>query len=165
MSDALNALVEERIFGRKILGTAACGWSQDGSGLHVLESATDPDITDMLSVYAHPSWNGEKCADDVVIGGVPACWLSVVRDYSTDIAAAWEVVEKTLAWREDVRFCIYLGCACRPTAQFFVVNTGTDLALAHATTAPLAICLAALCAVGVTESEIEAARNQTKGPQ
>lgn len=80
-----------------------------------------------------------------------------IKPYSTRLGPAWEVVEKVLEFRKDTRFSIYFGCELRPTARFFVVATGADLALEHAATVPLAICLAALRAVGVDENTIQEA--------
>lgn len=65
-----------------------------------------------------------------------------VPNYSTDIAAAWEVVEKL---HEDFAFtCEYVG-------HLYVVQlwSNTKKVIASADTVPLAICRAALKAVNV----------------
>jgi hypothetical protein len=81
--------------------------------------------------------------------GVPA--------YSTDIAAAWEVVEKLQAanpfWEtagNESFMAFYLAPALDVTKGRvdWAANFGDDRTLAYGTTAPLAICLAALKAVG-----------------
>lgn len=86
------------------------------------------------------------------VGGVERKWPTehgiMCRYYTTDIAAAWEVVERMeqLGWRFDLS-----------TYQAFTMMTGVDFehitsdGLAEATceTAPEAICVAALRAVGV----------------
>lgn len=75
-------------------------------------------------------------------------WYEQVPDYSTDIARAWEVVEKMKN---------YLFVCGRTDdgiweAYFFPVNSGIGkLSEAHGDTAPSAICRAALKAMGVTE--------------
>lgn len=71
------------------------------------------------------------------------CWRETPH-FSTDISAAWEVVEMVYAkWNGRVRATILRddgGCYCK-----FVALTGHGIVgSAHADTAPLAICLAAL---------------------
>jgi len=72
----------------------------------------------------------------------------LIPNYSTDIARAWEVVEKMKN---------YLFVCGRTDdgiweAYFFPVNSGIGkLSEAHGDTAPSAICRAALKAMGVTE--------------
>ena len=94
--------------------------------------------------------------------------------YSTDIASAWEVVENMRERRPLVNL-MNDGWHCRMKVDGLdeeVYIDGQAVAFTqpsvHANgcdTAQLAICLAALRAVGVSESEIEAARNQTKGTE
>lgn len=65
--------------------------------------------------------------------------------YSTDISAAWQVVEKLIAdhWEPAIDFEKQRGQWC---AEF---SDGTIIMRSFADTATLAICLAALKAVGV----------------
>lgn len=89
-----------------------------------------------------------------------------IKPYSTDIASAWEVWSNPIVRmhveyimpsidHEDGRL-MHWCCAVRFNKdRFGCVHNNPAMAL----------CEAALRAVGVTESEIEAARNQTKGTQ
>ena len=69
--------------------------------------------------------------------------------YSTDIAAAWEVVEKLRATGEfcciDVRHPIHEPIEC----AFYKVASDHKPLIGVGDTAPHAICLAALKAIGV----------------
>lgn len=75
------------------------------------------------------------------------CWREP-KPYSTDIAAAWEVLEKYLAEGNDIElmYCKEYGCwnACL-----------VDIAAENGDTAPLAICLAALKAKGIDTRDLE----------
>lgn len=79
-----------------------------------------------------------------IIRGAP--YPECPRHYSTDIAAAWEVVEKDDGWGHDWRVKRWVSsskpysCTAERTAD------GQNF-YAEAETAPLAICLAALKAV------------------
>lgn len=69
------------------------------------------------------------------------------RPYSTDIAAAWEVVEKIGLFTDKQLVLAHDGqnwIICEE-----VTPAGCQMILASADTAPLAICLAALNACGV----------------
>lgn len=115
-----------------------------------------------------PCGNPTMFARGAGLKGYPA------KPYSTYIAEAWEVVEKMRERRPLVNLMndgwhcrmkvegldeeVYIDGQAVAFTQPSVHSNGCD-------TAPLAICLAALRAVGVSESEIEAARNQTKGTQ
>ena len=77
-----------------------------------------------------------------------------IAEYSTNIAAAWEVVEKL---RQQYPLTKLVAKPHGPAAwqcEFFYSSDGRltlpacDIHLAEADTAPLAICLAALKAVG-----------------
>lgn len=73
----------------------------------------------------------------------------VAQPYSTDIAAAWEVVEKLDLFGKRDMF-IYKNWRGKYSIDETVdAGMGTrDIAIAEADTAPQAICLAALKAVG-----------------
>lgn len=79
-----------------------------------------------------------------------------VLNYSTDISAAWGVAQHVVSERH-VRFATLEGSHTRPFAEFFDVSTGNQRFSASENTMPLAICIAALRAVGVEESEIQEA--------
>ena len=67
--------------------------------------------------------------------------------YSTSISAAWEVVEKM-----DQRKYTWLMNPQGSTVHCSFMDNGNPVGNAQADTAPLAICLAALKAVGHTEA-------------
>jgi len=113
----LDALVEKRIFGRK--------W--------VLHQYVKVNGT----VHATPTWLLlGQCPSDPPWGTVPA---QVPPPRSTDIGAAWEVVEAFAAngWRPWVRRADNGTWLCRMTRKLHYWNAQAD-------TAPHAICLAAL---------------------
>lgn len=87
--------------------------------------------------------NGARYAEDPRWNDGSPRWLP---HYSTSITDAWVVVDEVLE-KPAVRFSIYFGDHCKPTARFFHVPTGEDLAMCSGETAPLAICLAALAAL------------------
>lgn len=160
----LDALVAERIMGLQVLPEF----------LHAKRYPTgDPPCLDSLQdarneygLGKHPFFVSPDCGcedldktDPFELGdGGPHPWRDLPRFhghaalcpefvplYSTDIAAAWSVVERMreLGWRLNLDdFCF------RYTALFS--NSAGDHASAHGSlTAPYAICLAALRAVGV----------------
>jgi hypothetical protein len=102
-------------------------------------------------IYDSRSWNSDNCDCKPWSKSYDAEYPDF-KPYSTNIAAAWEVVEKLdrRFWPEIRRIddgswcCEIVGRGDTP-AQ---VSPG-PLALEYAPTAPLAICLAALKAVGV----------------
>jgi len=149
MSHKLDAMVAERVMGVNPIITLEV--SNDGGKSSAFGNGDWS--TRFVDVHA---WLAEKQSRGLMKDYCVVDWKHYPR-YSTDIAAAWEVVDSVLKLRDDVRFSIYFGCLCKPTARFFVVASGADLALCFADTAPLAICLAALRAVGVTKAEIEEA--------
>lgn len=72
--------------------------------------------------------------------------------YSTDIATAWEVIEKMIKYNPfwEQKNCIDFHLS--PTSPpGWTCNFGDDTTRVYADTAPEAICLAALRAVGVLE--------------
>lgn len=155
----IDAMVAERVMGIKVLGTAHCWISGDDGRMSVANSLEACYGTAEHPVYAEPSYDGEACADEVVIGGVPACWLAVVPFYSTDIGAAWEVVEKIRERKDKNGGSVTCHVIDRVT-EWHCDITSDDLridVLGTGDTAPLAICLAALRAVGVDEAEIQEA--------
>lgn len=85
-------------------------------------------------------WNGEPFYVVTQDGHISAYRLAA---YSTDIAAAWEVVEKMRERRAD----FYIRFVSTWTVEFDSV-AGDYNGYTDGDTAPLAICLAALKAVG-----------------
>lgn len=69
--------------------------------------------------------------------------------YSSDISAAWAVVDKMRAMGWDVSICGDNGWGC----TFYTITEGHEKYIGpiNSATAPLAICLTALKAVGVIE--------------
>ena len=105
----------------------------------------------------------------------PLCLVEIVQHYSTDIAAAWQVVEElrhtrhwcvllTVSSVHGHQGCIIadLGAALYPIralvehihfTEFLWDNAAISLVAVNAETVALAICRAALHMVGVTEVE------------
>lgn len=81
--------------------------------------------------------------------------LYFLKKYSTDIAAAWEVVEKMIEETEQDKDPMVFTLDIHPhrqlnwDADFTSVYMGGGHGYANADTAPLAICLAALKARGI----------------
>ena len=136
MSDALNALVA-----KKVMGWVA-GPRQGG-------------------VHVNRSWKNYRLPNSREIVATTESFSP-----STDISSAWEVWSNPIVRRhveyimpsidhEDGRL-MHWCCAVRFNKdRFGCVHNNPAMAL----------CEAALRAVGVSESEIDVARNQTKGPQ
>lgn len=128
----LDMLVAERIMGCKVLRATDTGLSQD-------------------EYERRRRWDGGRCG----CPGTPhndsddeGCyeWL---REYSTDIAAAWTVIEKLKNENNYVEVISIVGdkrWICRWRVNGAIYGAGAE-------TAPHAICLAALRAVGVDLSK------------
>lgn len=78
--------------------------------------------------------------------------------YSTDIAAAWRVVEKIKNITPECE--IVWDCTMKYWEVTWEYTEDRYARFASAETAPLAICIAALRAVGVSQDEIDAAMKQ-----
>jgi len=91
-------------------------------------------------------------------------------NFSTEIAAAWEVVEHVKLKYREGRCCVAVSRTaagnpdyaydCEVCERMYVADgwaTNAHTVMANARTAPMSICLAALRAVGVPESEIQEA--------
>lgn len=147
----LDALVAEKVMGyEKMLvpkdslphiGGPGLRWPRQDGWLY-LESG-------------YPRFFEGHCNDIYVDPG--GSHVGQVPNYSTDIAAAWEVVEKLCEVRENGVFprCVLQFVSPYGWSCFFeygdVLNR--EHRAAAAATAPLAICLAALAAVGFHEQE------------
>lgn len=118
----MDALIAEKVIGAK--------W--DESRCRVCGFSLDPD--------------GKMCrSDDCSMRPVPARRADAIAPYSTDIAAAWQVVER-------LRFCVVTRVMSRGTYKAIAkVSRSKPQVSAHAETAPLAICRAALVACGKQE--------------
>ena len=94
--------------------------------------------TSTVTIYSDNPWwqDGAQTQADVVMYGGP-------KPYSTDIAAAWEVTEKMRAanWHIELSTCAEMK------GPWYCHFQEATLAYAYASTAPLAICRAALKAV------------------
>jgi len=118
----LDALVAEKVMGWTVCRDASCG----GCEATVL--------------LMEDGWRVRAPLDQ---GGWPLGWWTP----STDIAAAWEVVEKLRVLGFNVSVSCAHGMRTWDVRGWKADNTGRFIA--HAETAPLAICLAALDALGV----------------
>jgi hypothetical protein len=77
-------------------------------------------------------------------------YFSDVPHYSTNIAAAWEVMEKLLAYNPFWEQHDFIGIYLAPTSpKGWTCNFGDDTTRAYGDTAPHAICLAALKVVSL----------------
>lgn len=99
---------------------------------------------------AHTIWG----TDYEVGSGEPVRRICYAPYYSTDIAAAWDVVQKMREDRRKVLVHWENGQTSAYNEEFWEVEISGPLRLdaafrAHADTAPHAICIAALRAVGV----------------
>lgn len=113
----LDALVAEKVM----------GWEPGPGGIHLFPPKDEPNRKRFTR------WNGEARVTEI-------------PHYSTDIAAAWEVVEKL-----GHKFQMFLNTRGKWTEADFVhwPDNLKGYVAASADTAPLAICLAALKACGV----------------
>lgn len=86
--------------------------------------------------------DGDVWPDDAVVCPVLGDqWYMYIQPYSTDIAAAWTILEKL---KDDFNFTLSLQ-----GETYFLKLIGIDsVVTAEANTAPHVICLAALKAVG-----------------
>jgi len=163
----IDALVAVHIMGLRVLGKVHA-YGVDGDWILRLKPIHDGESCHLQPVAQSPFWPvGEvPTTDDESIGGVPLSWVDVVPEYSTDPAAAWSVVKKMRAdgWEyrmgdgdgfHTVEFgrhgtgCVHGQCE---------IGSGCRWANANEDAMPLAVCLAALKAVGV---EVEVATDQS----
>ena len=128
----IDRVVEEKIMGAVWRRVYSDRWMRYNEGHRYLSN--DPDNTDPLAT-----------GDEPLIPGY------YIRPYSTDIAAAWQVVEKM-----DKGFVFslyspdpYLEDEERKWEARFIRRANRIVYYKEASTALIAICLAALKAVGV----------------
>lgn len=127
-----DALVRSRVWGSVIRQYRTAISGDDGRRFVLL----DPDVGEMWPCYLPDGMPDNEARD----------FWEPVPAYSTDIAAAWTVVDH---WRNPRKPGGYgelaLRCEGEPRDGLWVCNFGTK-GKGTATTAPLAICRAALLA-------------------
>jgi len=173
MSRKIDELVAVKLMGYKWYRAKECEWLCT----HPMgkESILAHFLRQNAAYLLGPGQEVSTCSEEVNDGSgmsvmskefrpMPGCggW-GMPKPYSTYIAEAWEVVEKF----NGTRYTIVVTAWGSNTysASLWDGEKCRELDSGNQDSAPLAICLAALRAVGVSESEIEAARNQTKGTQ
>lgn len=98
----MDALVAERVMGVTVVGTAAC-WMPDGGWSVYGNAGKAGDACEVRPVRVSPfgchcevakrfEWDGNEWVASA--GGHHRACLAMVPHYSTDIADAWQVVEK-----------------------------------------------------------------------
>jgi hypothetical protein len=130
VSVALDRLVAERVFGWTVVA------SSDGE----------------------PIWSND-CGTPLAFQYASAP-VKFGPNFSTEIAAAWEVVEKLRKQRRDCGWRKYLvSIIDHITDMEVTIQTmgGNDIAVSRHESAPMAICLAALRAMNVPEATIQEA--------
>lgn len=150
MSRKIDALVAERVMGFK--------WhlchelNPDGEMVYHLRSDAPPEWWKKPTEVEAPNLPQ--------VSGVRRFIMLRVKPYSTSISAAWEVVEemdKRHFGTHITRVQSLHGNKLFWSVDFDKPNDGADGHEHDTDSAPLAICLAALSAVGVAESEIQEA--------
>ena len=153
----LDALIETNVFGGTVVGTAGC-YDPEGGGWLIAKDASEMDGGYELRPIVIGAY-GCRCHDlrDSIRERFPSAGnhfricLAAVPDYSTNIADAWQVVEKVGLARNWA--VTYSNSACSGVGWFIVDNGEYDflsLSGPASESAPLAICRAAL--LGVRES-------------
>jgi hypothetical protein len=148
----MDAQIHERLFGVPVVGWCTCAWV-DG------ERSAHPESEDPAgwSCYAErgPVFVEHCCCEHAALdetryfGHVSSC-LGVVPPYSTDIAAAWQVVEHFTAreyGKVRVSTSYYHGYHAHICWGPGVDGEGSSPEGVYGGTAPEAICRAALAAV------------------
>lgn len=169
MSRKLDALVAERVENWRWMKYQAPNYSTT----RLLTALFPPDAPNRICVPNGYDriWQPSNSREPRFSGWDSVPWWedgerqSGFPHYSTDIAAAWMVVEKMRAdgWWMELRHCLDGGV---PAWQCELTHNqdrfrGLRLYISAAS-APFAISLAALRAVGVTEDEIKAALEDDK---
>ena len=176
MSRMIDALVAVKLMGYKWYRAKECEWLCT----HPMgkESLLAHFLRQNAAYLLGPGQEVSTCSEEVNDGSgmsvmskefrhMPGCggW-GMPKPYSTDIASAWEVVEKMgeTHWQRIKKPSPSRGDSEHWQVMFhkkYALDGGKGINKSVC----LAICLAALCAVGVPESQIEEAKNQTKGTQ
>jgi hypothetical protein len=122
----------------------------------VMKWSLDPGLPDESAFYYPPEWNDELNAWPSTRGRQQKGSLDLVPNYSTDIAAAWEVVEK-ICEKKNQQVYLVTNFSSEFGNEFYAeifINNGEGIGdsenivcSATAETTPLAICRTALLAV------------------
>lgn len=141
----IDAMVAERVMGWSSVGIWD-SYHKNEAGEHV----RDEPQPDSSYVGVGPNMIAEFKA------GIRDATFGVIPAYSTDIAAAWEVIEKMRAkgWGYEL---FSMAGSTQHEATFGHPSDRTKDAAAETDSMPLSVCLAALRSVGVPEAEIQAA--------
>jgi hypothetical protein len=164
----MDAEVARRVFGRTVLGMAACQSDPDccvcvdlaWSRSEYRETFERPVMLSEATPWPSEKGRGCGCMDDhdetdvpLVLGHAKHCpMLEVVPAYSTDIEAAWRVVSHM----RDQRFWLQVQDMRRFDVNEWEVefaSAGRD-GWAKADTLPLAISMAALAAVDARQRPV-----------
>ena len=148
----LDAEIAAKVFGITVIGEAPCG-APDGYWHVHLNAGPDSGcvVSPVYQKIVPDLWAGDTGPLAVPkLNGVSEYALAPVPEYSTEIAAAWEVAEKLAAKGHRLILEDHRDNPHSPGwwARFDLAN-GHDTGDVVAATAPLAICRAALKAVGV----------------
>ena len=155
-----DALVGEKVMGLSVVGE--CWATTDWEGGYLLELEPLYEFDHQVFVYVRscqcevirnsPTYDTKY---DIIICGHFANCLEIVPSYSTDIAAAWKIVEK-ITKGNNWELTIETDSGeweVRCNAHFSRKDYNERQYNSRAMTAPHAICLAALKAVGYEEPE------------
>ena len=141
----LDALIAEKVMGLDVLGWAS-GVCYGGDGWYIQDAEPKTHPAFLEHCFCDIGDYGDSWP--VALGHDVGC-LGVVRFYSTEIAAAWEVVEKLRGMGLNIRLHTW-----GEGWQFACGNVFTDWVIpddaywSTAKTIPHAICLSALRALG-----------------
>lgn len=155
----LDALIAEKVMGLEIVGKATCVHVDGESTVHLDSSAEGWScFAETANVTVGPYC---RCSKDINnpehaafkrLGAHLESCLVPVMFYSTEIGDAWLVVERLIGLHfhnVEVRHWIDPFDTAMPSGWMCKLE-GDDVAIAErADTAPIAICLAALKAVGI----------------
>lgn len=136
----LDALVAEKVMGLKVeMLPIMYDEDYEGQVPRFSTAEWEKEMREEAPDWQRESWDSDK--GPVVVEGGDRKY--VVRPYSTDIAAAWEVVEKMrkMGWEPTIALQKAHVYAITYDASY------DELSRAYAEHAPLAICRAALKAV------------------
>lgn len=148
----LDAVVAERVMRLNVKGVCACYHCEDDSwGVDDDGSWVGSGYDSMQPVHLHPNAMAPEPGDKTVLGESPV-WLEIVPFYSTDIAAAWKVVERITpraaqvdVWaRRGGKYACYVHGV---DEELWKDGDFVDDVFVEANTAPRAISIAAVLAV------------------
>lgn len=120
----LDALISEKVFGRTVI------------------RISKEEALDLMALRSYQSASGRMEMIQTLLMGVDSETREPPPHYSTDIAAAWEVVEKLNPKEDEFRLVNFRGQGWECTFRFFRGDRE------EGETVPHSICLAALKAIG-----------------